>query len=236
MSVKGDITLEEARELVSDRALWPRIRDFLWDFAPQIHPSWMEGMPWYGMLDESRRPDVSSLMASPRVKAYVLSSLGVEPCFHTFPKEDGSRLLLLDGATLESIAKWLGALVMADRLRLVTDGSIVRELKAALPGVYPEVFSYTAYFSRIDSLRDAADGKPTGVPDAKAVVGNGVRLLFSCLGDVEDALARRAVLKIPRPFGGLCEPRDRKAAAPAGLQTVNKILKLKFPEAHSLCC
>ena len=36
------ITLDEARELVGDAALWPRMRDFLWDFAPSIHVSWLE--------------------------------------------------------------------------------------------------------------------------------------------------------------------------------------------------
>ena len=38
------ITLDEARELVGDAALWPRMRDFLWDFAPQVHESWMESL------------------------------------------------------------------------------------------------------------------------------------------------------------------------------------------------
>ena len=36
------ITLDEARELVGDAVLWPRMRDFLWDFAPSIHVSWLE--------------------------------------------------------------------------------------------------------------------------------------------------------------------------------------------------
>ena len=88
-----NITLDEARELVSNRLLWPRVSEFLWDFAPQVHESWLE-------------PKQLSLRDSPRVKRYILESLGVEPCFHTFPKEDGSRILLLDGATLESTAKW----------------------------------------------------------------------------------------------------------------------------------
>ena len=39
-----DVTVEEARNLVADQALWPRVRDFLWDFAPQVHPSWLEDL------------------------------------------------------------------------------------------------------------------------------------------------------------------------------------------------
>ena len=145
MAKETDITVEGARELVANKALWSRIRDFLWDFAPQVHPSWLGdlGLP-------------ESLNGSVRAKNFLLAQLGVEPCFHTFPREDGSRLLLLSGATLESVAKWLGALACADALRRVTDGAVVRGLKAALPGVYPEVFRYLPYFSKFD-LHDTSN-------------------------------------------------------------------------------
>ena len=121
------ITMDEARDLVADQALWPHVRDFLWDFASSIHESWIETQ--FG----SAKPQ--NLQTSPRIKKMILDSLQVEPCFHTFPKDDGSRLLLLDGATLESLVKWLGALACADALRKVTDGATVRALKASLSGV-----------------------------------------------------------------------------------------------------
>ena len=89
MAKETDITVEGARELVSSQLLWPRVRDFLWDFAPQVHPSWLEDA---GPLE--------SLDGSVRAKNFLLGQLGVERCFHAFPKDDGSRLLLLDGATL----------------------------------------------------------------------------------------------------------------------------------------
>ena len=92
--------MDEARALVADQTLWPRVRDFLWDFASQVHASWLEG---------SVAPNYQTLLASPRLKRHILDSLRVTPCFHTFPKGDWSRLLLLDGATLEEIAKWLGS-------------------------------------------------------------------------------------------------------------------------------
>ena len=91
------LTIDEARELVSNESIWPLMRDFLWNFAPQVHPSWLEDL-------EGLRPDAaSSLASSARVRRYILDSLGVEPCFHSFPKDDASRLLLLDGATLEAV-------------------------------------------------------------------------------------------------------------------------------------
>ena len=152
MAEGADIVIEEARELVSNRLLWPLVRDFLWDFAPQVHSSWVEDLfsrrdaeaqsgkaSFEGLRDSASLRETKSF----RVKRYILESLNVEPCFHIFPKEDGSRLLLLDGATLESIAKWLGALACADTLRRVTDGATVRELKNSLHGVYPEVVGYT---------------------------------------------------------------------------------------------
>ena len=221
MDVKVEnMTIEEARELVSNRPLWPFVRDFLWDFAPQVHPSWVEDV---AAVSASLRE-----MKSPRVRRYVLDSLGVEPCFHAFPKDDGSRLLLLDGATLESIAKWLGALACAAELRRVTDGATVRELKAALPGVYPEVFGYTMYFGGFDFERRVAE-----LQSVQRISEEGCKMLFSVLSKLPRPLVRRMELKFPK---GLC---DRCLSAPPreiNYAVILKLLKLKFPEAYKLCC
>ena len=64
------ITLDKARELVGDAALWPRVRDFLWDFAPSIHVSWLEEK--FGSLEVWR---VGGLEAFPIT---ALASLVVE--------------------------------------------------------------------------------------------------------------------------------------------------------------
>ena len=53
------IEMDEARALVADDVLWPRVRDFLWNFAPQVHESWLEGMaggpvPVEGLMSSSR--------------------------------------------------------------------------------------------------------------------------------------------------------------------------------------
>ena len=208
--VEASVTIDEARALVADSALWPKVRDFLWDFAPQIHPSWLEV--------------VAGRETSPRAKAWLLSSLGVSPCFHAFPKEDWSRLLLLDGATLESIAKWLGALACAESLRRVTDGAVVRGLKTALPGVYPEVFAYTAYF------RGVAAKEAKGAED---VVAAGMAALSGCLSALKPELLRRFQLKLPKELCGLCDPGGEKTVSDDAL---SKLLKLKFPEAYRLCC
>ena len=53
------ITIDEARELAADPALWPRVRDFLWDFVPQVHPSW-----WEGLAGECQKPGVQDAAAS----------------------------------------------------------------------------------------------------------------------------------------------------------------------------
>ena len=229
----GVITMEDARALVGEVKLWPRVRDFLWDFAPQVHESWLE-------------PNQLSLKDSPRVKRYILDSLGVEPCFHTFPKEDGSRILLLDGATLESTAKWLGALACAESLRRVTSGEVVRGLRTKLRGIYPEVFNYTAYFKDLDfQRRDAyppAEGCPqSGCPSrgetlsAQRISEDGCKMLFSVLSELPEPLIRRMKLKFPKGLCDLCLSaplREMKAKLPAVL----KLFKLKFPEAYKLCC
>ena len=209
-----NITLDEARELVSNRLLWPRVSEFLWDFAPQVHESWLES-------------EQLSLRDSPRVKRYILESLGVEPCFHTFPKEDGSRILLLDGATLESAAKWLGALACAESLRRVTSGEVVRGLKSKLRGIYPEVFNYTAYFKDLDS-RGGAEARSEDI--VAEVVANGYGLLFSAFSKLPASVVSRAKFKLPKDLRVSASPRE------IDLPVVLKLFKLKFPEAYKLCC
>ena len=227
------IDMEGARALVADRVLWPRVRDFLWDFAPQVHPSWLEGLP----------PSAISLLpSSPCVRRAVLDVLGVEPCFHTFPKDDWSRLVLLDGKTLESLAKWLGALACADKLRGVTSGKAVRALKAALPGVYPEVFGYTAYFKARAGTPDV-EGREVGKsdvgsrePDVENIIAAGWSILSASLSHLPENLLRRFALKLPKSFQPP-EGRLPTADSPAfDNKMIAKLLKLKFPEAYSLCC
>ena len=237
MSNEAHITIDDARALVTDAVLWPRIRDFIWDFAPQVHTSWLDGLGLEaidaGRDVGSEESQVSSFMCSPRVKRFVLSSLGVPPCFYAFPKGDWSRLLLLDGPTLEAIAKWLGAIASVDALRRVTDGATVRALKSSMPGVYPDVFGFAAYFKglEISGAEDAASGGRRSV--AEDVVATGVSILVSLLAPLPESLVARLMLKLPK---GLCEAAPlRLKPEPCG-KALAKLLKLKFPEAYRLCC
>ena len=218
MKKTKSMTVEEARELVSNQSLWPLVRDFLWDFSPQIHESWLEGLQTSGF---------ENLNSSPRVKRYILSSLGIKPCFHDFPKEDLSRVLLLDAATLESVAKWLGALACVESLRRVTDGATVRKLKSSLSGVYPEVFGYTAYFKNLVSS-EAADLR--GEDIAADVAEKGYGLLFSVFSVFPESVVSRVRFKLPKNLRISASPREVDPSV------VSKLLKLKFPEAYKLCC
>ena len=227
MLTKANITIDEARGLVADAALWPAVRDFLWDFAPQVHGSWLEDLD----MGKAFRPsDLHlSMKSSPRVKHFILAQLGIESCFHHFPKDDWSRLLLLDGATLESVVKWLGALACADGLRRVTDGAKVRELKAALPGVYPEVFGYTMYFKGVDFQCGDAEIQ-SGLEGISSI---GFYALLSLLADVPPSLVSRLKFKLPRK---LCASEPLHFEAKTCGKVVAKLLKLKFQEAYKLCC
>ena len=230
------IDVDAARALVADAALWPRVRDFLWDFAPQVHGSWLEDLGREtldgGREDETVAPHVARLMSSPRVKRFVLSSLGIEPCFHAFPKEDWSRLILLDGQALELIVKWLGALACAGELRRVTDGATVRALKTELSGVYPEVFGYTAYFSGFDlAAKNAGNAKKP-----EEVLSVGFELLSSLLDACPEPLVKRFKLKLPKKLCELGVPCGEKQEQISAGGAVKKLLKLKFPEAYRLCC
>ena len=211
--------MEDARELVANQVLWPRVRNFLWDFAPSIHGSWIEELKVEKLKVET--------FSSPRVKRFILDALGVEPCFHSFPKDDGSRLLLLDGKTLETIAQWLGALVCAEDLRKVTDGATVRALKAALPGVYPEVFGYTAYFRKLKVEKLKVEKL-----DPQSIVEMGVAILFTSVSSLPKPLLRRLALKLPFNLSTI-QPFNHSTFQLSNLQL---LLKLRFPEAYSICC
>ncbi len=214
------VTIDDARQLVADPAVWPRVRDVLWDFAPQIHSSWLEGL--------AGRPPGDLDLSSPRVKAHILAQLGVKPHLHVFPKDDWSRLLLLGGDTLLAICKWLGVLACADTLRHVTNGATVRTLKASFQGVYPEAFGYCAYFGR---LKSAKVQLPDGEISADGVLAVGCRMLLRLVAKLDDALAARFKLKMPKALSGL-EPVDLDPAD----MNLPLLLKLKFPEAYNLCC
>ena len=219
-----DLTIEDARRFIAETALWPTARDFLWDFAPQIHASWLEGLGLEA-LDETL---ASRLASSPRAKCFILQSLGVAPVFHVFPKDDSSRLLLLDGKTLLEICKWLGVLACAQTLRHVTAGSAVRALKAAFPGVYPEAFAFSAYFK---SLKTPDTSLPEGDALADGVLATGCRILLKTVSRLDDGLLMRFRMKLPKALSAL-EPMDIK---PSGAN-IPLLLKLKFPEAYALCC
>ena len=226
MSDEASITVAEAREIVSDAAVWPRLRDLLWNFAPQIHPSWMEGLAI----------PVAQLMPSPRGRRVLLDTLGVEPCFHAFPRNDFSRLLLLDGEMLERLVKWLGALAVAGSIRRATNGEAVRAIKAALPGVYPEVFGYTMYFKELAGCGSATGDGTDPVADAKGAAALGGGMVFAMMADLSAPLAARLRLKLPKSIGEPAARSDVKVPLAALRASVARLLKLKFPEAYSLCC
>ena len=224
------IDIAAARSLVADTALWPRVRDFLWDFAPSIHPSWLEEMESLKM--KGFNPQAIKLSNYQTIKLFILSTLGIEPCFHAFPKDDWSRLILLDGQALELIVKWLGALSCADSLRRVTDGATVRALKAELSGVYPEVFGYTAYFSGFDLAAKNA----SGAKKPEEVLSVGIELLSSLLAACPEPLVKRFKLKLPKKLCELGIANGEKQERISAGGAVKKLLKLKFPEAYRLCC
>ncbi len=224
-----DVTIdkEQARALVGDSALWPLVRDFLWGFPLQVHPSWLEGLGRETI--DVRRGD---LLASPHVRRLVMDRLGLEPCFHVFPKGDSSRLLLLDGQTLESAAKWLGALVASESLRRVTSGKDVRELKASFAGIYPEVFGFTPYFHELgkDDVLSARDSERQTLPEA--LFSLGYHVLSAQVEKLPEPLVARFKYKFPKAVAESASPCE----ATAGVSSVNLLLKLRFKEAYRLCC
>jgi len=65
-----------------------------------------------------------------------------------FPKNDVRRIEYLSEDVRRRIGLWRDALQHVAEWRSIVDGAKVRELKAAYPGVYPEVFRFAAYFPK----------------------------------------------------------------------------------------
>ena len=217
----GVIEMDAARSLVADKTRWPRIRDFLFDFPSRIHPSRLESTALPSGIPELAR--------TPRAKKYILDFFRVEPFFHAFPAEDGSRIALLDFKDIDGAARWLGALSAADALRRTTAGAQVRALKAAFPGVYPDVFAYTAYFRRGD-LPECASPQPDDV----AAAGYGI--VGAALSRAPAPLLQRFRLVLPEREAAWFDSPSHDLSASVAAKSVGKILKLKFPEAFAVCC
>ena len=74
------------------------------------------------------------------------------------------------------------ALAAAEDWRKVVDGTKVRELKAEYPGIYPDVFRYTAYFAKwreiLELMSQTAASKGCRVSEVECPDFNMVLLLL----------------------------------------------------------
>ena len=98
-------------------------------------------------IDEARKM-VANADLWPLVRDYLVR--GGE--FELFPAGVKSRLKLVDSETLLKIDMWVEALKNAQDWKGIVEGDKVRELKSRYPGVYPEVFRYSAYFSKFKTI------------------------------------------------------------------------------------
>ena len=98
-------------------------------------------------IDEARKM-VANADLWPQVRDYLVR--GGE--FELFPAGIKSRLKLVDSETLLKIDMWVEALKNAPDWKGIVEGDKVRELKSRYPGVYPEVFRYSAYFSKFKTI------------------------------------------------------------------------------------
>ena len=207
------IDMKDARALVRDERRWPLVRSFLFGFAPLIDTARVDAVCGDG---------TAVLRGTPCVDAFVCERFGVKPVFHAFPADDGSRLLLLPAETYQRLGLWLAALARKEELRNVISGARVRELKAALPGVYPDVLKIVPYFHKWQL--PAADGDDFAV--------NGLRYLATALKDLPVELLGRQRLRFPVEREGGFTPLDGGVS----LEEVFRLMQIQFPKEYALCC
>ena len=170
---------------------------------------------------------------------------------HTFPADDGSRLLLLSCEDYDRLAQFLGAIACTPALRRVTAGAEVRELKASLPGIYPEALSFAAYFRRFESLfshytpaesdDSSSVSRHSSLPEA--VVSAGHSLLALALSRLPAPLLRRQRLRFPAgspgylALAGVAVGSARNSSqAETALAAVLLALKLSNPSEYNTLC
>ena len=146
--------------------------------------------------------------------------------FADFSEPGPARIMLLDAATIDKIARWVGVVVYSRQLGAITDGPGVRALKAALPGAYPDVFSFTAYFRNVPAAPKAGEF-PRLAPDERveAVIAAGRSVILGAV--CKDCPA--PVLAAFTAKLGPAEPVESDS------RFISTALKLKFPEAYRLC-
>ena len=248
------ISIAEARNLVAS-PLWPRIRVFLWDFASLCDPVRVKGV----LLN--RHPELATRLLSlatadgtlrePRCARAAERVLGVTPFLHTFPADDGSRLLLLSREDYNHLAQFLGAVACTSVLRRITAGADVRELKAALPGVYPEAMAFAAYFRRFESLfsqyapAESGDSSPVSRHSSlpEVVVSAGHSLVALALSHLPAPLIRRQRLRFPAGDPGYLalagiavSSASTSSQAKTALDAALLALKLSNPSEYNTLC
>ncbi len=226
MSAASAIDLAQARSLIRNERLWPLVATFLWDFPT--------------LLDPGRRADALAPLADsfppeadpPRLRAYLMERLGLAPCFHDFPANDGSRLLLLPVQDYLLAATWIGALALEAPLRKVMDGAGVRALKTALPGVYPDLFRYAGYFHAWrDRLAAVAADAPAASADklAEHIPTLGLRILATILRDLPQPLLDRQRLRFPAALDPAFAPLDGNPFGLDDLPLPLTLFRYRFP-------
>ena len=243
------LSIEDARALVA-APLWPRIRVFLWDFASLCDPERLTGSL---VTHHSSLVTAEGLLGSPRIARSAEQTLGVAPVFHSFPADDGSRLLLLSREDYDRLAQFLGTIALAPALRRVTAGADVRVLKSALPGVYPEALAYTAYFRKHETLfKQVAPTDDSGNSSlvtrhsslSTAVPAAGHTLLASALSNLPPELLLRQRLRFPvgspadQALGADDSSLVTRHSSLAGEALAVTLLALKLsnpPEYNTLC-
>lgn len=96
--------------------------------------------------------DARELLANEALWPAVRTYLAKGGAFKRFERGPHARLALVDADTRRCIDLWIKALQHAHEWQAVIDAPTVRSLKETYPGIYPEVFRYTLYFSKYQPI------------------------------------------------------------------------------------
>jgi len=234
-------TLAQCRMLLQESpVLWPLVAQFQFDFVALADRERVKGAiaPLAPEMMAAANP------ARQRLAKYVLGKLGVMPCFHLFPKDDGSRVLLLKSAQIMEIAEWLGALAYEPCLRRTIQGAMVKQLEKAMPGCYPKVFRRAYYYGDWSGQLQASTqmAKPEPVSQPGIIKKHGLKLLASILGGLPPPLVHRLMLRFPESMEQCFQKDDspqfrawNSSGNPAALKLLFNIIANECPDGWKIC-
>ncbi len=156
----------------------------------------------HGLQEFADSPD-----ALDRLNNYACSAWSLEPCdVEGIPADEAGAVLLMERQQLLNLADRLGAMIAVPKLRLLTDGKTMSQLKAALPGIYPECLQSAPLFRSWQKELEALSPAQLPPLEPESIRLAGMQLLASLIANCQTGLIQRWKLRLTPQEAAMATP------------------------------